>query len=142
MRMVSSQGPPAHPCPLPVPPEFSVTLSFLCLGRKTPEARDLFTILCFASNQLSGPLSSFHPLQCSCLENPRDRVACWAAVCGVTRSRTRLKQFSSGGSSSCLPSQSLFFSPPCPFLPCHLSLFRLPCFLPKLLLSWSSYFNS
>ena len=26
-----------------------------------------------------------NPLQCSCLENPRDRGAWWAAVCGVTR---------------------------------------------------------
>ena len=29
-----------------------------------------------------------NPLQCSCLENPRDSGAWWAAVCGVTRSRT------------------------------------------------------
>ena len=27
-----------------------------------------------------------NPLQCSCLENPRDRGACWAAVYGVTQS--------------------------------------------------------
>ena len=32
-----------------------------------------------------------NPLQCSCLENPRDRGASWAAVYGVTQSRTRLK---------------------------------------------------
>ena len=32
-----------------------------------------------------------NPLQCSCLENPRDGEAWWAAVCGVTQSRTRLK---------------------------------------------------
>ena len=37
--------PPAHPCPLPVPPEFSVALSSLCPGRETPEARDLLAIL-------------------------------------------------------------------------------------------------
>ena len=36
-----------------------------------------------------------NPLQCSCLENPRDGGAWWAAVCGVTQSRTRLKQLSS-----------------------------------------------
>ena len=30
------------------------------------------------------------PLQCSCLENPRDRGAWWAAVYGVAQSRTRL----------------------------------------------------
>ena len=29
-----------------------------------------------------------HPLQCSCLENPRDGGAWWAAVCGVTESDT------------------------------------------------------
>ena len=32
-----------------------------------------------------------HPLQCSCLENPRDGGAWWAAVSGVARSQTRLK---------------------------------------------------
>ena len=32
-----------------------------------------------------------NPLQCSCLENPRDGGAWWAAVYGVAQSRTRLK---------------------------------------------------
>ena len=32
-----------------------------------------------------------NPLQCSCLENPRDGGAWWAAVSGVAQSRTRLK---------------------------------------------------
>ena len=36
----------------------------------------------------------WHPLQCSCLENPKDGGAWWAAVCGVTQSRTRLKRLS------------------------------------------------
>ena len=40
-----------------------------------------------------------NPLQYSCLENPRDRGACWAAVCGVAQSRTRLKRLSSSSSS-------------------------------------------
>ena len=31
-----------------------------------------------------------NPLKYSCLENPRDRGAWWAAVCGVAQSRTRL----------------------------------------------------
>ena len=35
-----------------------------------------------------------NPLQCSCLENPRDGGAWWAAVYGVTQSRTRLKWLS------------------------------------------------
>ena len=41
-----------------------------------------------------------NPLQCSCLENPRDRGAWWAAVYGVTQSRTWLKWLSSSSSSS------------------------------------------
>ena len=36
-----------------------------------------------------------NPLQYSCLEDPRDRGAWWAAVCGVAQSRTRLKRLSS-----------------------------------------------
>ena len=39
------------------------------------------------------------PFQRSCLENPRDRGASWAAVYGVAQSRTRLKQLSSSSSS-------------------------------------------
>ena len=38
------------------------------------------------------------PLQYSCLENPRDGGAWWAAVYGVTQSRTRLKRLSSSSS--------------------------------------------
>ena len=41
-----------------------------------------------------------NPLQCSCLENPRDRGAWWAAVYGVTQSWTRLKWLSSSSSSN------------------------------------------
>ena len=40
-----------------------------------------------------------NPLQYSCLENPRDGGAWWAAVCGVARGRTRLKRLSSSSSS-------------------------------------------
>ena len=36
-----------------------------------------------------------NPLQCSCLENPRDGGAWWAAIYGVAQSRTWLKRFSS-----------------------------------------------
>ena len=41
-----------------------------------------------------------NPLQYSCLENPRDGGAWWAAIYGVAQSRTRLKQVSSSSSSS------------------------------------------
>ena len=41
-----------------------------------------------------------NPFQCSCLENPRDRGAWWAAISGVTQSRTQLERLSSSSSSS------------------------------------------
>ena len=45
--------------------------------------------------QLTGAdqLADRYPLQCFCLENPRDGGAWWAAVYGVTQSRTRLSDF-------------------------------------------------
>ena len=48
-----------------------------------------------------------NPLQCSCLENPRDGGAWWADDYGVAQSRTRLKQLSSsrgreGGWAKCV----------------------------------------
>ena len=44
-----------------------------------------------------------NPLQCSCLENPRDSGAWWATVYGVAQSQTRLKRLSSSSSSICQP---------------------------------------
>ena len=41
-----------------------------------------------------------NPLQCSCLENPRNGGAWWAAVYGVAQGRTRLKRLSSSSSRS------------------------------------------
>ena len=41
-----------------------------------------------------------NPLQCSCLENPKDGRAWWAAGCGIAQSRTRLKRLSSSSSST------------------------------------------
>jgi len=43
-----------------------------------------------------------NPLQCSCLENPRDGGVWWAAVSGVAQSRTRLKRLSSSSKASSL----------------------------------------
>ena len=40
-----------------------------------------------------------NPLQCSCLENPRDGGAWWASVYRVAQSRTRLKRLSGNSSS-------------------------------------------
>ena len=46
------------------------------------------------------PWGRGNPLQCSCLENPSDGGAWWAAIYGVTQSRTRLKRLSSSSSST------------------------------------------
>ena len=64
-----------------------------------------------------------NPLQCSCLENPRDGGAWWVAVYGVTQSRTRLKRLRSS-SSSCIrfiTKQEVFF----------LFLFYIPLLIKK-----------
>ena len=47
-----------------------------------------------------------NPLQCSCLENPRDRGAWWAAIYGVAQSWTRLKRLSNSSSSTNLRAAS------------------------------------
>jgi len=44
---------------------------------------------------IHGPEGNGNPLQCSCLENPRDGEAWWAAVSGVAQNWTRLKRLSS-----------------------------------------------
>ena len=49
-----------------------------------------------------------NPLQCSCLENPRDRGAWWAAIYGVAQSRTRLKRLSSLAAAAILTILLLF----------------------------------
>ena len=43
-----------------------------------------------------------YPLQCSCLENPRDGGASWAAAYGIEQSWTQLKRLSSSSSSRTL----------------------------------------
>ena len=60
---------------------------------KTERLHFHFLLLCIGEG--NGNL-----LQCSCLENPRDGGAWWAAVSGVTQSRIRLKWLSSSSSST------------------------------------------
>ena len=57
----------------------------------TEQRHFLFSLSCIGEG-------NGNPLQCSCLENPRDRGAWWAAVYGVTQSWTRLKPLSSSSS--------------------------------------------
>ena len=41
-----------------------------------------------------------NPLQCSCLENPRDGGAWWAAIYGVAQSRTRLSDLAAAAAAA------------------------------------------
>ena len=52
-----------------------------------------FSLLCIGEG-------NGNPLQCSCLENPRDGGAWWVTVYGITQSRTRLKRLSSSSSTT------------------------------------------
>ena len=64
----------------------------LRVGHDRVTSLSLFTVIIGEGNG--------NPLQCSCLENPRDGGAWWAAVYAVAQSRTRLKRLSSSSSSS------------------------------------------
>ena len=112
----------------------------------------LSSLLCPHPNRVSLPHSSIllviirihdgegnsNPLQYSCLENPMDGGAWWAAVHGVAQSQTQLKRLSSSSSSrihdpfsataiflvtvrpKSVPSRSFFFFFPITYLISHL----------------------
>ena len=71
----------------PGPPESGVWCPWLGAIRQFP----IFYLKSTVSPDYTRP----GPLQCSCLENPRDGGACWAAIYGVAQSWTRLKRLSS-----------------------------------------------
>ena len=62
----------------------------------TPHTEPEEWFLFYCNFQFEG--KNGNPLQCSCLENPRDGGAWWAAVYGITQSQTRLKRLSSSSS--------------------------------------------
>ena len=77
-----------------------------------------------------------NPLQCSCLENPRDGGAWWAAVYGVAQSRTQLKRLSNATWEAWKSSlwgklgPQVCRAPACGPLPCS-STKNLPVFFPE-----------
>ena len=72
---------------------FILKITFLCVSSVLLDFSSHFSLSCIGEGNGS-------PLQCSCLENPRDGGARWAAVYGVAQSRTRLKRLSSSSSRS------------------------------------------
>ena len=102
---------------LPITCEVVIIRSILSL-RKFKPRKVIYSILKQASDRIKLKHNSNHTLKCclstylsfllnyigegngnllqySCLENPKDGGACWAAVYGVAQSRTRLKRLSS-----------------------------------------------
>ena len=82
---------------------FTVQLShpYLTTGKTVTLTRWTFLgkVMSLLFIMLSRREGNGNPLQCSCLENPRDGGAWWAAVYGVAQSRTWLKRLSSSSSS-------------------------------------------
>ena len=74
-----------------------------------------------------------NPLQCSCLENPRNGGARWAAVYGVAQSWTRLKRLSSSSSSSSSRLYSPFLTSYLPYHVFHPSCYLTPNFMKSVL---------
>ena len=72
--------------------------------------------------QVQSPGQEDPLLQYSCLENPRDGGAWWAAVYGVAHSRTQLKRLSSSSSSVYMSVLLSQFVPPSPWKKCFFIL--------------------
>ena len=87
-----------HPTPVLLPGESHGWRSLVgcgpwdcCKSAMTEQLHFHFSLSCAGEG-------NGNPLQCSCLENPRDGGAWWAAVYGVAQGRTRPKQLSSSSS--------------------------------------------
>ena len=95
-----------HPTPVLLPGKSHGWRSLVGFSSWGREESDLTERLPFHFSLSCIGEGNGNPLQCSCLENPRDGRAWWAAIYGVTQSRTRLKWLSSSSSSSVSPKLS------------------------------------
>ena len=84
-----------HPTPVLLPGKSHGRRSLVGCGPWDREACDTTERLHFHFSLSRIGEGNGKPLQCSCLENPRDSGAWWAAVYGVAQSWTRLKRLSS-----------------------------------------------
>ena len=98
-----------HPTPVLLPGKSHGWRSLVCCSPWGCEESDMterlhvhFSLSCIGEG--NGNL-----LQCSCLENPRDVGAWWAAICGVTQSWTRLKWLSSSSRGQSVYLRKPFF---------------------------------
>jgi len=88
-----------HPTPVLLPGKFYGQRSLVGCSPWGLEESDMTERLHFHFSLSCIGEGNGNPLQCSCLENPRNGGAWWAAVYGVAQSRTRLKRLSSSSSS-------------------------------------------
>ena len=89
-----------HPTPVFLPGKSHGQRSLVGCSTRGREESDTTERLHFYFSLLCIEEGNGNPLQCSCLENPRDGGAWWAAVYGVAQSQTQLKWLSSSSSSS------------------------------------------
>ena len=87
-----------HPTPVLLPGKSHGRRSLAGCSPRGPWGSDTTERLHFHFSISCTGEGNGNPLQCSCLENPRDGGAWWAAVYGVAQSRTRLKRLSSSSS--------------------------------------------
>ena len=87
-----------HPTPVLLPGKSHGWRSLVGCSPWGREESDMTERLHFHSSLSCIGEGNGNPLQCSCLGNPRDGGAWWAAVSGVAQSRTRLKRLSSSSS--------------------------------------------
>ena len=93
-----------HPTPVLLPGKSHGRRSLMGCSPWGPEELDTTEQLPFHFSLSHIGEGNGNPLQCSCLENPRDSRAWWAAIYGVAQSRTRLKWLSSSSKSYWLSS--------------------------------------
>ena len=88
-----------QPTPVPLPGKSHGWRSLVGYSPWSPQESDTTERLHFHFSLSCIGEGNGNPLQWSCLENPRDGGAWWAAVYGVTQGRTRLKRLSSSSST-------------------------------------------
>ena len=84
-----------HPTPVVLPGKSHGRRSLISCSPWGRQELDMTELLHFHFSLSCTGEGNGNPLQCSCLENPRDGGAWWATVYGVAQSRTRLKRLSS-----------------------------------------------
>ena len=84
-----------HPTPVLLPGKSHGWRSLVGCSPRGHEESDMTEQLHFHFSLSCTGEGNGNPLRCSCRENPRDRGACWAAIHGVTQSRTWLRWLSS-----------------------------------------------